>query len=152
MSRRLVPAYHISLGIIALGCRHVRTTQAFVVTPALASTVPLPPDTIPPLHSSSDTGCWQQGAKNARIANGAGGCVHPNLWRHPVIYRCRPLLLTSSMEGGKVGMQRGAASEGSAAGLLRPPARGPTLHVYMFVTIVGWGKNTLLDVMLPELR
>ena len=36
--------------------------------------------------------------------------------------------------------------------LLRPPARGPTLHVYLFVTIVGWGKNTLLDEMLPELR
>ena len=49
-------------------------------------------------------------------------------------------------------MQRAGSTKECSPTLLPPPARGPTIHVYVFVTIVGWGKNTLLDVMLPQLR
>ena len=55
-----------------------------------------------------------------------------------------------SAGGGEGGAYGKRASSG--ASLLPPPVRGPALHVYVFVTIVGWGKNTLLDVMLPEIR
>jgi hypothetical protein len=62
-----------------------------------------------------------------------------------------PLCGTRTGEHDADRIASGAASDAGAA-LLRPPARGPTLHAYVFVTIVGWGKNTLLDEMLPEIR
>ena len=50
------------------------------------------------------------------------------------------------------GKQTKSIANDQSLTLLQPPSRGPTIHIYLFVTIVGWGKNTLLDAMLPELR
>lgn len=134
--------FYVSLGFLAL--RRSPCAQAFAVlsdTQILGRTRTLQAD------SSASTArerismvCFQQNHLRRQLASS---------------FQCRHFLLVSSGEsetGPGKGIRMSVATEDSTVSLLRPPARGPTLHVYLFVTIVGWGKNTLLDEMLPSLR
>jgi len=104
--------------------RQSRWAHAFAVAPA-ALAEPVQRVSAPPPPTCSSVGA-------ARLV--AGAPLFHNPWR---------------LRGPSTPL-RALSSAGQT--LQRPPARGPTLHVYVFVTIVGWGKNTLLDTMLPELR
>ena len=133
--------FYISLGFLALG-RRSPSAQAFAV---MSNTQILGRTRTPQAVSSASTtrerismGRFQQNHLRRQLASS---------------FQCRHLLLVSSRESETgPGIRMSVTTEDSTVSLLRPPARGPTLHVYLFVTIVGWGKNTLLDEMLPSLR
>ena len=144
---RVLPvSLHLSLGLLALAREPPHGTPGF------ARSLAPPPvrQALPPAAAC------RGGARPKQLAR-----AHPHL----LTWQCRPRDVYSCFSaryGGAAGglwavpASGGVGSFGklasSGASLLPPPVRGPALHVYVFVTIVGWGKNTLLDVMLPELR
>ena len=147
-TQRVLPvSLHLSLGLLALAREPPHGAPGFarsLAPPPMRRALPpaatcrggaRPPKQLARAHSHPLT--WQCRPSDvhlcfpARYGGAAGG-----LWAMPA--------------GGSGGAYGKRASRG--ASLLPPPVRGPALHVYVFVTIVGWGKNTLLDVMLPELR
>jgi hypothetical protein len=136
---------HLSLGLLALAREPPRCAPGFALS--------LAPSAV------RRAVCLCPGA---RVRDPAPEQTAGRARLHALPWRCRPPPYAPARHSaaadlralpvGAGGRGAGGKRASSGASLLPPPVRGPALHVYVFVTIVGWGKNTLLDVMLPELR
>ena len=148
MRPRGVPSVPFSLSLLALG--YLRSSRC--CTAQLSFVGPIRSAPGPPSMQSGGGPLWEASARlrprqhlRDPLRRGIQLRVQSKELRG-VAHRVHALQCSGATQGSRT------TAAQSAVELLRPPSRGPTLHAYLFVTIVGWGKNTLLDAMLPALR